>query len=287
MERFYSIAGSTYRVAASDEWMYCEDGVLTPFRVEDPDHDYDIELTVVEQLTPPEGECLFSDPAKRVYGSEEIRCRYEGAVENSPEMAYLRIARAGDHSSVQVKLQSLGAKITPKLVLNSMETEHRIVQNGGFILHASYIRWQDKSILFSAPSGTGKSTQAELWCRLRDAELLNGDRAVVRWDASSGASVWGTPFSGSSGVSKNVTLPLAAIVILSQAPQTTIEPLTGVRAFRYIWEGCSVNAWDREDMEICTQTVLEIVKHVPIFHLACTPDESAVIALERELERLG
>lgn len=62
------------------------------------------------------------------------------------------------------------------------------------------------------------------------------------------------PFSGSSGVGKNEQMPLAAVVYLSQASQTTIAPLRGFRAFRRLWEGCSVNLWDREDLDACEQT---------------------------------
>ncbi|WP_370839368.1 hypothetical protein [Intestinibacter bartlettii] len=35
---------------------------------------------------------------------------------------------------------------------------------------------KDKGILFSAPSGTGKSTQADLWEKYENAEIINGDR---------------------------------------------------------------------------------------------------------------
>lgn len=40
--------------------------------------------------------------------------------------------------------------------------------NQGFQLHASVINWKDKGILFSAPSGTGKSTQADLWKNMKE-----------------------------------------------------------------------------------------------------------------------
>ena len=95
--------------------------------------------------------------------------------------------------------------------------------------------------------------------------------------------VRGVPFSGSSGICENVTLPLQAIVCLSQARETTIAPLTGIRAFRNIWEGCSVNLWNSVDVANATQTLLEIIRQVPVYQLSCTPDESAVLALEEKI----
>ena len=39
----------------------------------------------------------------------------------------------------------------------------KLLQRSAVILHASYIDWDGSAILFTGPSGTGKSTQAELW----------------------------------------------------------------------------------------------------------------------------
>ena len=52
-----------------------------------------------------------------------------------------------------------------------------------------------------------------------------------------------------------------------------------------IWEGVSVNSWDKKDVEQVSQVVSEVVQEIPIFHLTCTPDESAVIALEEALNK--
>lgn len=284
MERCYTIAGVRFRVRCPAEWMYREDGVLAAFRSEGGETEHTMEFTVVKELSPPEGELVYSQPDKRVYRTETAQIRYDGAVSDGLRGAHTRIRREGNISRVQVKDSAIRGRITPKLVLNAMEAEHRIVQGGGFLLHASYICHGGKAILFTAPSGTGKSTQAELWCRLRGARLLNGDRAAVMAEPET-IMVRGVPFAGSSGVFENEAFPLAAIVYLSQASETVITPLTGVRAFRSVWEGCSVNIWNPEDVTACTETVLAAIQRVPVFHLACTPDESAVKALEQEMDR--
>ena len=51
-----------------------------------------------------------------------------------------------------------------------------------------------------------------------------------------------------------------------------------------MWEGCSVNTWDREDMELVSEAVTKTVTTVPVYYLPCTPDRSAVIALEQALK---
>ena len=94
----------------------------------------------------------------------------------------------------------------------------------------------------------------------------------------------GIPFAGSSTYCKNETLPIAAIVYLGQAPVTSIHRLKGYQAFAKVWEGVSINTWDKDDMEKVTALVKNIVETVPVFYMPCKPDESAVIALEKALE---
>lgn len=281
-ERIYSIAGVRLRVIGSERWMYQQEGALGSFATTDG-WDHTLEFEVVEQLSAPEGECVHREPGKQIYIHGDTQLRYEGAVEKNLEYAYLRIARQGNLSRVQVKQESVPYGITHKLVMNCMEAEHLLIAAGGFLLHASCIRRNGKAILFTAPSGTGKSTQADLWCKLRGAELINGDRAAI-FPCEGNAQARGIPFCGSSGVTKNETMPIEAIIYLSQAPSTTITRLTGAKAFRRIWEGCSVNVWNKTDMERCSQSVLDTVSVIPVYHLACTPDETAVSALEEVLK---
>ena len=73
------------------------------------------------------------------------------------------------------------------------------------------------------------------------------------------------------------------MVYLTQAPQNTVTRLNGVKAFRNIWEGCSVHIWNREDVAKATDAVQRLIAAVPVYHLACTPDEAAVSALEAVL----
>lgn len=285
MERFYRIADINFRISGQNQWMYRNDGVLAPFRTESVEPDQSIVLEVADQLSEPEGLCVFTGNDKKVFYENRKQVRYEGVSHNNWDHAYMRIWRKDERSFGQVKRSAIMDQISSKLALTAMELEHQLVQRHGFLFHSSYIRCGDAAILFTAPSGTGKSTQADLWCRLRGAELINGDRsAVVVKDGR--VAVYGIPYSGSSGVSKNETLPLRVIVRLTQAPVTKIERLTGLNAFRHVWEGCCVNTWNRDDMSRCMQTVMDVVKQVPVFHLACTPDESAVIALEEALKKL-
>ena len=284
MEKFYRFAGLDVAVRIPDQWMYEEERQLEPFRVPEAADPNIFRFERVEALSPPEGKPEVSLPGMRIYRDGEKRIRYIGSVERSWTDAYIRTASENNEGCVQVKLDPKIQRIGVKTVLNAMGAEHLVTKAGGVLFHCAYIDIGGKAVLFTAPSGTGKSTQAELWREFRAAEIINGDRAAVRL-ADGVLLAEGIPYAGSSTYCKNRSLPLAAIVYLGQAPETTIRKLRGYEAFSKIWEGVSVNTWDKIDMERASYVVQKIAEQIPMFHLPCTPDESAVIALEEALRK--
>ena len=271
-----SLAGIRIRVTAEafGPMEFLKDYITGPGL---PDHSFRAELT--EQIDPPMGEKICDQPAFRVYRDGDSVLRYAGRAGD----AYLRTVRRGRDGVLAFRRDQMLQGITGKQLLSAMDLPHLLTVHDGFLLHASYIERQGRAILFTAPSETGKSTQARLWCDHAGAELVNGDRAAVRiLDGEIFAC--GTPFSGSSPVRRNVSLPLDAIVYLSQAPENTITRLRGVRAFRRVWEGCTVNTWERADVEKATKTLSEVISRIPVYHLACTPDVRAVELLKHTME---
>lgn len=277
MDRVFDIAGVRLRVLVPEGYPCTVTEVLERFAVSGA-ADHTVEFCPVDRLSAPEGALVYQDAGKQVFRFGQRQLRYDGSVSQSLEGAYLRIQREGDRSFVQILRSAAPCGITGKLVMDAMEAEHMICRSGGFLLHAAVVEVAGKAILFTAPSGTGKSTQAGLWEKHRGARFVNGDRAAVR-----GGTVWGIPFCGTSKLARPSVLPIAAIVYLSQAPRTQIRKLAGTEAFRRLWEGCSINIWDPEDMERCADTVSGTVGAVPVYHLACTPDETAVLALAKEV----
>lgn len=275
MEWLYSFAGIDFSVELPDDRIY-SDTALAPFRVDAATQPHRFCFELVDGLTPPAGECIAVAPGLRVYPGG---LRYIGPVEQGWEPAYIRVEHQEKMHRVQLLASEFPNAIASKTVLNCLAAEHLLAENGGFVFHCAFIDRDGGAIAFTAPSGTGKSTQASLWQRYRGAETVNGDRGAIRMTAA-GPFACGIPFAGSSGICKNKTLPLRAIVYLKQAPETTIRRLRGAEAFRRIWEGCCINIWDRADVTAVSDTVQLLLQTVPVFELACTPDESAVLALE-------
>lgn len=279
MERYYSYAGVDICIHGDDDIMYTDDRMLAPFRVDYLENCHHFYFESVEELSSPIGKCTFVSPSFCEYEDEHI-IRYVGCINGDYQNAYLRVEHIDMNHYVQVK--SMNHRIGTHVVFRALESERLIANNNGLLLHSSYISFNNQGILFTAPSGTGKSTQADLWNTLRGAKILNGDRSAIR-KINDVFYTMGVPFSGSSNICENVTLPLKCIVYLAQAKSTCISKLEGYEAFKRIWEGVGVNHWDKKNVDIISSLVSEIIKTIPIYYLECTPDESAVLALERML----
>ncbi len=167
-------------------------------------------------------------------------------------------------------------------VLTLMDLEATLLHFNAVILHASFIRWNGKGIIFSAPSGTGKSTQADLWEKYAGAEILNGDRAALR-RLDSAWRVYGLPYAGTSGIYRNESAPLTAVVALRQAKENSVRRISGTEAFRYLYPETMIHRWDRDFESRATNLLLDVLHDIPVFLLECRPDQEAVEILKEQI----
>ena len=163
--------------------------------------------------------------------------------------------------------------------LAAFSLEKQAIKDHSMILHSAYMCYEDTAVLFSAPSETGKSTQAGLWEKYRGTWTVNGDRSLlIREEDGWYANGW--PVCGSSEICNNKSYPVRAIVMLSQAKENRISRLKGLEALRKVMEQITINAWNSE-FQIQAMDELEILlKEVPVYHLECDISEDAVRCLE-------
>lgn len=144
----------------------------------------------------------------------------------------------------------------------------------GTYIHASAVVLDGKAYLFSAPSGTGKSTHTEKWCRLFGATYLNDDKPAIRpvdgqWIA------YGTPWSGKHDLSEPKGYPLAGIAFVKRGEMNSIRRLPAAEAVPKVM---SQSLWQLH-AEIIMNRQLEVVdrlvRSVPIWELTCRNDDEA------------
>ena len=186
-------------------------------------------------------------------------------------------------SSVRIEFaESYREKISAKNALEESGIFRMLAKRGGVVLHSSYVLTkQGEALLFSAPSGTGKSTQAELWRKFAGAKVINGDRALIK--AQNGVTANGIFFSGTSGICENVTAPIRAIVLLRQSFANELKKVSGKEAFMRLLPQCSYYPNEEENLKLVTGILAEIISAVPIYDFGCVPEKSAVTALNEVL----
>ncbi|WP_347029000.1 hypothetical protein [Intestinibacter bartlettii] len=182
-----------------------------------------------------------------------------------------------------IYFNEVASYLLPTKLLDLLSFEHVILQNNGVILHSSFIKYNDYAILFSGPSGVGKSTQANLWIKFKDAEIINGDRSILRY-IDNEWQVFGSPYCGSSEIFKNDQAKLKVIVVLEQAKENKIEEMSVIEKYKFILSQIAVNTWNEEDMKKVTTLIENIINSVLIIKLKCLPNESAVDILHKYLE---
>ena len=160
--------------------------------------------------------------------------------------------------------------------------EDILLRHSGLLLHSSFIRCQGKAVLFSAPCGTGKSTQAELWEKYEGADIINGDRSGLR-RLDCGWAAFGLPYAGSSGIYRNENAPLAAVILLRQAEENRLRRMKAVEVFPDLYREITVHRWDRNFVSESTELLLQLLCEIPVYLLECRPDQEAVQLVRDEI----
>lgn len=94
------------------------------------------------------------------------------------------------------------------------------------LFHSSAVCVDGEAYVFTAPSGTGKSTHARLWKEMLGDRMtyINDDKPLIR-KKDGRFFIYGTPWNGKHRLSNNTSAPIRAITFLSQSPDNHIEPM--------------------------------------------------------------
>lgn len=153
-------------------------------------------------------------------------------------------------------------------------------------LHASQISYKGKGVLFAAPSGGGKSTQAKLWNKYRNAEIICSDRTLIRKRKDEWYT-YGYPLDGSEPIRSNKITSLGCVVLLKTGTENFIQELTAGKAITLMMRQVVMDCWSGKARQKAMELIISLLEDIPVFLLVCTPDEYAVKTLEKELIEKG
>lgn len=270
--------------------------LIYPEQIELPEHfllfeagnemtvvDYTYQMILSDTFPKPKGKCLAKRPDLMVYENPENR-----------ELRYIGIKGSDSYYGCYDEISNETACIflNPKTiehlsfdpVFSSLFAfERRMARQNALILHCAYVQYHHSAILFSGPSGIGKTTQANLWKKFLNCPTINGDRALLRsikgqWYAD------GWPVCGTSDICSKKLLPISAIVLLSKGKENIIKYPDTAETFKALYAQLTINGWHR-DMVLHSIGLMENLMYtMPVFHLQCNISKQAVDVLEEALQ---
>jgi len=154
----------------------------------------------------------------------------------------------------------------------------------GFLFHSSAIAYKGNGILFSAVSGTGKSTHARFWKNLfgDDVKYVNDDKPFIR-EVGGEFFVYGNPWDGKENLSNNIKAPIKAICFIERGSETRIEPISVANAVVSFYNQ-SFSVVDAELQDKFLSLVDRLLTNVKIVKLYLPLDERSPLAVLEALK---
>lgn len=235
-----------------------------------------------DEVKLPDTECIGEDSLQQYFERENGRCAltksgantYQARAEYSSDLkqihCFLNRERCRpEHMNIGTLMRFLPMRAV-------------FTQFGVLFFHASQIAYGGKGILFTAPSGTGKTTQAKLWRDRRGAEVLCNDRTMIRKQDEKWMT-YGYPLDGSEPVRSTKETPLGCVVLLKQGRKNYVERLHGGRAMAGMMSQLVLDGWDSDARLWAMEGMIDMMKEIPVYCFTCTPQPDAVDCLEKKL----
>ena len=134
--------------------------------------------------------------------------------------------RIGQRSIMYLEQNAIHALLAEKMTSENV-----------LLMHGSALSYDGEAVIFTAKSGTGKSTHTRLWREIYGDRvvMINDDKPLLKIE-DGGVTVWGTPWNGKHHLSRNISAPLKAVVGLERSTVNRIDKLSAAGAFPMLME---------------------------------------------------
>ncbi len=230
-----------------------------------------------------------------VYSIADILVGYDAKYDmlRSRSMPYLCDGAQSAQFSIRVDQTELEKSLPDYPLLDIQTLEYMrvgslfytvLLDNGGFLLHASAVVADSVAYCFSAPSGTGKSTHTSLWLEAfadKGAYIINDDKPAIKL-VDGKPLVYGTPFSGKYDINVNTSVPLKAICFIERSEVNSIRKITPFKAATMILDQ-TIRPDDEARMDKLFEKIEAVVTQVPSYILSCNISREAAILAYNEM----
>lgn len=152
---------------------------------------------------------------------------------------------------------------------------NELVKHNIVLLHGSALSMDGEAVIFSAKSGTGKSTHTRLWREVYGDRvvMIDDDKPLLKTEGDK-IIVYGTPWNGKHHLGSNTSAPLKAIVKLTRGETNSIVGMNKADAFQLLLRQVYMPE-DKDLVKSVLKTENEILNCIPFFLLKCNMEKEA------------
>ncbi len=231
-------------------------------------------------------EVIYLRPNINIWSKNSLECRLLGVSSNHNVYA-LYEETSPDHANIWFKNSWRSQLNIDTIFISCLALERRMANLNSYILHCAYIVNNGKAILFSGPSGIGKSTHAQIWEQnIEGTRIINGDRCLITRNTDGTFMANGWPVCGSSQICHNESYPLHAIVFIQQTEENQVIEETAAKHFRRLFTQVTVNRWNQASLITAIDWMQDLINKVGIVTYGCNMSPDAPIPLINHLETI-
>ena len=143
------------------------------------------------------------------------------------------------------------------------------------LIHGAAIEHENQCFIFTAPSGTGKTTHIMNWLKMiPDVTVINGDKPFINVND---LLVYGTPWCGKEGFNTNKASHLAGIIELRRGEINRINKITYKEMLPVLLTQTFIPS--NSNLAVTAYNLSEKMVKVPCYRLYCNMNEdSALVA---------
>lgn len=150
-----------------------------------------------------------------------------------------------------------------------------LLMHDGFLMHGAVIEYEGRGYLFTAKSGTGKTTHILLWKKLFGEDkvtVVNGDKPFLRL-VDGRFYAYGTPWCGKERYMTNTRVPLAAVCFVERSVNNHITQISAEQALPRLFSQVMIT--DSADLARQLELIDALLAAVPTHLLHCNTDPLA------------
>lgn len=201
-----------------------------------------------------------------------IQERFKGY--SSEREPFFTVSVSDEDLEAERKLQKAVSDRTLEYVCVYRKIAEFLPEYEAFVFHGAAVAKDAEAYLFTAPSGTGKSTHANLWTTsFPDAWIINGDKPIIR-KLDGRFYACGTPWKGKEGLGTHENVPIRGLCLLHQSKENRIYPVRGRELAAFIMRQVYLPK-DSARLVKFLDLLDEFCCVTPTYSLYCNMDQSA------------